>query len=77
MIVVTATKTEHLLKDAPVATSVITKGEIEAANVQTVQHALRYLSGVQVNESYGWGDKGKVELLFMTSLILMLGLWLT
>jgi len=62
LIVVTATKTEHLLKDVPVATSVVTREEIEAANIQTVQHALRYLSGVQVNESYGWGDKGKVEL---------------
>ena len=62
MVVVTATKTKHLLKDVPVATSVITRREIETANFSTVQQALRYLSGVQVNESYGWGDKGKIEL---------------
>ncbi|HDH05233.1 MAG TPA: TonB-dependent receptor, partial [Nitrospirae bacterium] len=61
MVVVTATKTKHLLKDVPVAVSVITRREIETGNFSTVQQALRYLSGVQVNESYGWGDKGKIE----------------
>jgi len=62
LVVVTATKTKHLLKDVPVPTNVITGREIEAANIQTIQHALRYLSGIQVNESYSWGDNGKVEL---------------
>jgi len=62
MVVVTATKTRHLLKDVPIATNVITRREIETGNFTAVQQALRYLSGVQVNESYGWGDKGKIEI---------------
>lgn len=61
--VVTATKTEHTLGDVPVAVEVITKEEIEARNVKTVQDALKYISGIKVNKNCsGWGDKGKVQI---------------
>ncbi len=45
-IVVTATKTPHLLKDVPVETVVITKEEIENSSAQTVSDLLRYIPGV-------------------------------
>lgn len=62
-VVVTATKTEHTLGDVPVAAEVITKEEIKAKNIKTVQDALKYLTGVEINKSCGtWGDKGKVQL---------------
>ena len=47
MIVVTATRTEHFLKDVPVVSAdVITKREIEAANVETVTDALKLVPGL-------------------------------
>ena len=62
-VVVTATKTEHTLGDVPIAVEVITKEEIKAKNIKTVQDALKYLTGVEINKSCGtWGDKGKVQL---------------
>jgi len=61
--VVTATKTEHTLGDVPVAAEVITKEEIKAKSIKTVQDALRYLSGIRIIKSCGtWGDKGKVQI---------------
>ena len=45
-IVVTATKTPHLLKDVPVETVVITKEEIEKSSAQTISDLLRYTPGV-------------------------------
>ena len=60
-VIVTATKTEHTLGDVPVAAEVITKEEIKAKNIKTVQDALKYLTGVEINKSCGtWGDKGKM-----------------
>ena len=62
-VVVTATKTEHTLGDVPVAVEVITKEEIKAKNIKTVQDALKHLTGVKINKSCGtWGDKGKIQL---------------
>ena len=61
--VVTATKTMHSLGDVPVAAEVITKEEIKAKNIKTVQDALKYLSGIKVDKFCGgWGDKGKVQI---------------
>ena len=61
-VIVTATKTEHTLGDVPVAAEVITKEEIKAKNIKTVQDALKYLAGVKINKnSSHWGDKGKVQ----------------
>jgi outer membrane cobalamin receptor len=61
--VVTATKTEHTLGDVPVAAEVITKEEIKAKNIKTVQDALKYISGIKVDKYCGgWGDKGKVQI---------------
>ncbi len=61
--VVTATKTEHTLGDVPVAAEVITKEEIKAKNIKTVQDALIHLTGIKITKSGGsWGDKGKVQI---------------
>lgn len=61
--VVTATKTEHTLGDVPVAAEVITKEEIKAKNIKTVQDALKYISGIKIDKNCGeWGGKGKVEI---------------
>ena len=63
-VIVTATKTEHTLADVPAEAVVITKEEIKAKNIKTVQDALKYLTGVKINKNCGsWGDKGKVEML--------------
>ncbi len=45
-IVVTATKTPHLLEDVPVETVVITSKEIEKYSAQTVSDLLRYTPGL-------------------------------
>jgi outer membrane receptor for ferrienterochelin and colicins len=44
--VTTSTKTEHTVDEAPVRVEVITKEELEAANVKTIQEALDYVGGV-------------------------------
>ncbi len=49
-IVVTATKTSHLLKDVPVETVVVSKEEIEKMSVQTISDILRYILGVFVRD---------------------------
>jgi len=62
-VIVTATKTEHILADVPVEAVVITREEIKAKNIKTVQDALKYLTGIKINKSCGsWGNKGNVEL---------------
>lgn len=62
-VVVTATKTEHTLGDVPVAAEVVTREELDRRQVKTVQDALKYLTGVKINQtSSGWGDKGKVQM---------------
>ncbi len=48
-VVVTATKTERVLADVPVETSLITKEEIEQSNAQTVADLLKYTPGIDVN----------------------------
>ncbi|RKY30423.1 MAG: hypothetical protein DRP68_06155 [Candidatus Omnitrophota bacterium] len=63
-VIVTATKTEHTLADVPAEAVVITKEEIKAKNIKTVQDALTYLTGIKINKNCGsWGDKGKIEML--------------
>lgn len=63
-VIVTATKTEHTLADVPAEAVVITKEEIKAKNIKTVQDALMLLTGIKINKNCGsWGDKGKVEML--------------
>jgi len=47
-VVVTATKTPHMLKDVPVETVVITKDEIELSSAQTITDLLRYIPGLFV-----------------------------
>jgi len=47
-IVVTATKTPHLLKDVPVETVVITKEDIERSSAQTISDLVRYTPGIFV-----------------------------
>ncbi|ANT65512.1 Colicin I receptor precursor [Prosthecochloris sp. CIB 2401] len=62
-IVVSATKTPHTLGDVPVAAEVITREELEARNVQTLQEALEQQTGLIVeSNSSGWGDKGKMSI---------------
>ena len=61
--VVTATKTEHSLGDVPIAAEVITKEEIKAKNIKTVQDALIHLTGIKIRKSCGsWGNKGNVQM---------------
>lgn len=47
-VVVTATKTERVLADVPVETSLITKEEIEDSNAQTVSDLLKYTLGIGI-----------------------------
>lgn len=47
-IVVTATKTEKEVSEAPASTSVVTEKDIEKRNIQTVDQALNTLPGVSV-----------------------------
>lgn len=53
-IVVTATKTKHILGDIPVSAHVITKEEMELANVETACQAVKYLPGVYAQGGFGW-----------------------
>lgn len=56
-IVVTATKTERKVEDLPVSVEVVTKDEIKNLNVETIQDAVKSLSGVSTK-----GAKGIAEL---------------
>jgi len=47
-VVVTATKTERILADVPVETSLITKEKIENSNAQTVADLLKYIPGIGI-----------------------------
>ncbi len=51
--VVTATRTAEPLKDVPGRVEVITKEDLKEMPVQTVDQALSYISGVNVQRSYG------------------------
>lgn len=62
-VVVTATKTEHTVKDVPIETIVISKGDIEKKNSQNVMDLLRDIPGIQtashndVFGTYTWNAK--------------------
>ena len=63
-VIITATKTKHTLGDVPAIVEVITKEEIKARNIKTVQDALMLLTGIKIDKNCGhWGDKGKVKML--------------
>jgi outer membrane receptor for ferrienterochelin and colicins len=62
--VVTSTKTERTIDEVPVMVEVITREELEAANVQTIQDALNYVTGVKSpsgSGSLGYGE-GAVQI---------------
>jgi outer membrane receptor for ferrienterochelin and colicins len=50
VLVTTSTKTEHKESEVPVNVDVITHKELEAANVQTAQEALKLLPGINVDD---------------------------
>lgn len=52
-VVITATKTEKKLKEAPASVSVITAEDLERANIKTLDDALQYIPGVYVNNQTG------------------------
>ena len=55
-IVITGTKTERLLKDAPVTTEVITRNEIEATGAENIGEALEHHVGIVVHrDAHGDG----------------------
>jgi len=62
-VVVTATKTEHTVKDVPIETIVINKGDIEKKNSQNVMDLLRDIPGIQTSAhndvfgTYTWNAK--------------------
>lgn len=53
-IIITATKTEHILGDIPVSANVITREEMELANIETASQAVKYLPGVYAQGGFGW-----------------------
>lgn len=55
-IVITATRSPHLLKDVPVSTTVITGKEIEQTGASTVAEALENVAGVRVAAYGGLGS---------------------
>jgi len=58
-IVVTATKTEHIVGDVPISTTVITREELERQNVHNLAEAIRMIPGIYQYSSgakiYGLG----------------------
>ncbi|MCK4617336.1 TonB-dependent receptor [Candidatus Aerophobetes bacterium] len=56
-IVITATRTPHLLKDVPVSTTVITEKEIEQSGASTVAEALENVAGMRVT---AYGSQGSL-----------------
>jgi len=76
-VIVTATKTERTVGEVPAVVEVITKDEIEARGVKTVQDALKLIPGLKVTEHVGtWGDKGHVQIMGLDAkhtLVLMNG----
>jgi outer membrane cobalamin receptor len=57
-IVITATRTPHLLKDVPVSTTLITEKEIEQTGASTVAEALENVAGLRVT---GYGSTGSLS----------------
>lgn len=52
-VVVTATRSERLIDDAPVRTEVVTRQEIERTNARTLKQALENVPGLQMREVRG------------------------
>ena len=61
-VVVTATKTERIIKDVSATVSVITKEEIEKSNAKNVGEILTQIPGVYVYHTYGTPVEGKMSL---------------
>jgi len=61
-IVITATRIPHLLKDALVSTTVITKKEIEQSGARTVAEALKNVAGITVTAYGGPGSLATVHI---------------
>jgi len=61
-IVITATRTPHLLKDVPVSTTVITEKEIEQTGASTVAEALENVAGIRVTAYGGPGSLTTVHI---------------
>ncbi len=53
-VVITATKTERAISDIPVSADVITREEMELANIETACQAVKYLPGVYAQGGFGW-----------------------
>lgn len=53
-IIITATRTEHIISDIPVSAHVVTREEMNLANIETAAQAVRYLTGVDAQRSFGW-----------------------
>ena len=62
-IVVTATKTAHLLSDAPISTAVVTKKEIDKYNAMDAGEAVKHLTGIRFNTSFApmAGDRLQIQ----------------
>lgn len=54
-VVVTATRSPHLLKEVPLETSLISREEIEDASVQTLTDAIRWVPGVNISGGAPFG----------------------
>lgn len=62
-IVITGTKTEHDLDNAPVKTIVIKTDDLIKKGVLNLEDAFRHISGIKVNKNSGsWGEKGQIVL---------------
>ena len=55
-VVVTATRTEKKVDDAPASVSVITKKDMEKYDIQTVDDAIKYEPGLYVRRTKGLSD---------------------
>jgi len=53
-VIVTATKSEQLLDNLPAPAYVVTKEEIELANIETATQAVRQIPGVYAQGGFGW-----------------------
>ncbi|MGD9154405.1 MAG: TonB-dependent receptor plug domain-containing protein [Bacillota bacterium] len=60
--VTTSTKTEREINDVPVTVEVVTKEELEKKDEPTVQKALRFVTGVDVDFSSGSNGLGTVQI---------------
>ncbi|OGS21959.1 MAG: hypothetical protein A3J83_00870 [Elusimicrobia bacterium RIFOXYA2_FULL_40_6] len=57
--VITATKSRHLLKQVPVQTNVITKKEIESAGVKDAGDALKLIPGMEITAGARFGNNDR------------------